>query len=76
MGVLDLVQLPLGDRISDDGETFAKHIQWLQQQVRQKLEASNEQNKSIKDAHRRHQILNEDDLVMVYLRKEQFPRGT
>ena len=38
MGVLDLVQLPLGDRISDDGEAFAEHIQ----QVRQKLQASNE----------------------------------
>jgi hypothetical protein len=26
MGVLDLVQLPLGDRIRDDGEAFSKHI--------------------------------------------------
>jgi hypothetical protein len=30
MCVLDLVQLPLGDRRSDDGESFAKHIQQLQ----------------------------------------------
>ena len=37
MGGLDLVQLLLGDRISDDGEEFAKHIQQLQQQLRQKL---------------------------------------
>ena len=29
MGVLDLVQLPLGDIISYDGEAFAKHIQQL-----------------------------------------------
>lgn len=29
-GVLDLLQLPLGDRISDDEEAFAKHIQQLQ----------------------------------------------
>jgi hypothetical protein len=27
MGVLDLEQLLLGDRISDDGEAFVKHIQ-------------------------------------------------
>ena len=27
MGVLDLVQLPLGDKISDDGEAFAEQIQ-------------------------------------------------
>ena len=52
MGVLDLVQLPLVDRINDDGEAFIEHIQQLQQQVRQKLQASNEQNKIIKDAHR------------------------
>lgn len=25
-GVLDLLQLPLGDRISDDGEVFSEHI--------------------------------------------------
>jgi hypothetical protein len=37
IGVLDLVQLPHGDRISDDGEAFAEHIQQLQQQVRPKL---------------------------------------
>ena len=45
MSVLYLVQLPLGDRISDDGEAFAEHIQQLQQQVRQKLQASIEQKK-------------------------------
>jgi hypothetical protein len=27
MGVLDLVQLPLWDKINDDGEAFAEHIQ-------------------------------------------------
>jgi len=31
MDVLYLVQLLLGDRINDDGETFAEHIQELQQ---------------------------------------------
>ena len=35
--VLDLVPLPLGDKISDDGEAFAEHIQQLQRKVRQKL---------------------------------------
>ena len=34
MGVLYLVQLPLEDKISDDGEAFVEHIQQLQQQVR------------------------------------------
>jgi hypothetical protein len=31
MGVLDLVKLPLGDRISDDWEAFVECIQQLQQ---------------------------------------------
>jgi hypothetical protein len=30
MGAQDLVQLPLRDRISDDGEAFAEHIYQLQ----------------------------------------------
>jgi hypothetical protein len=29
MGVVDLVQMPLGDRINDDGESFVEHIQQL-----------------------------------------------
>ena len=66
----------LGDRINDDGEAFAKHIQQLQQQVRQKLQASNEQSKIIKDAHQRYHIFNESVLVMVDLWKKRFGRGT
>ena len=30
----------------------------------------------MKDVGRRHQVFNEGDFVMVYLRKERFPRGT
>jgi hypothetical protein len=37
MDVLDFVQLPLWDRMSDDGKAFVEHIQHLQQHVRQKL---------------------------------------
>jgi hypothetical protein len=61
MGVLDLVQLPLGDRINDIGEEFVEHVQQLQQLVRQKLQASTEQNKIIRDAHGRYQVFNEGD---------------
>ena len=35
----------------------------------------NEQKTIIKDVHRRYQVFNEGDLVMVYLRKEWLPRG-
>ena len=33
-GVLDLVSLPLGDRISDDGVVFVEHLHQLQQDVK------------------------------------------
>jgi len=44
--------------------------------VRQKLQAGNEYNKIIKYAHRQYHVFNECDMVMVYLRKECFSRGT
>ena len=44
--------------------------------IGKKPQASNEHKKIIKDARQKHQIFNEGVLVMVYLRKEQFPRGT
>ena len=33
-GILDLVQLPLGDRVSDDGEAFVEQLHQLQEDVR------------------------------------------
>ena len=44
--------------------------------MRQKLQTSNEQNKIIKYAHWIYYVVNEGYLVIVYLRKEWFPRGT
>ena len=75
-GVLDLVQLPLGDRVSDDGEAFAEQLHQLQENVRCKLQDNNERYKASTDATRRYQVFNAGDLVMVYLRKERFPTGT
>ena len=74
--VLDLMPLPLGDRISDDGVAFAEHLQQLQQDVRHKLQLSNDSYKILADATRRQQTFTKGDLVMVYLRREWFPTGT
>lgn len=68
--------LPLGDRISDDGVAFAEHLQQLQEDVRHKLQLSNDSYKILADAARRQQTFTEGDLVMVYLRRERFPTGT
>ncbi|GFS34365.1 hypothetical protein Acr_00g0033580 [Actinidia rufa] len=45
-------------------------------EVRQRLEASNAKYKAAADNKRREKIFNEGDLVMVYLRKERFSAGT
>jgi hypothetical protein len=70
------VQLPLVDRVSDDGEAFAEQIHRLQEDVRQKLQDNNAWYKVSTDATRRYQVFNAGDLVMVYLRRERFPTGT
>ena len=55
---------------------MADHIQAIQEEVRQKLEATNAKNKEAADKKRREKIFNDGDLVLVYLRKERFPIGT
>ncbi|GFY97663.1 hypothetical protein Acr_12g0002040 [Actinidia rufa] len=45
-------------------------------EVRQRLEASNAKYKAAADNKRREKIFNKGDLVMVYLHKERFPAGT
>ena len=48
----------------------------MQEEVRQKLEATNANYKEAVDKKRREKIFNVGDLVLVYLRKERFPVGT
>lgn len=75
-GVLDLVELPITETISDNAEAFAEHIHQLQEEVRAQLQENNSKYKAAADAHRREKIFQEGDLVMVHLRKERFPKGT
>ena len=55
---------------------MADRIQAMQEEVRQKLEATNAKYKKDFDKKRREKIFNVGDLVLVYLRKERFPVGT
>ena len=48
----------------------------MQEEVRQKLEATNAKYKKAVDKKRHEKIFNVRDLVLVYLRKERFPIGT
>ena len=48
----------------------------MQEEVRQKLKATNAKYKKAANKKRREKIFNVGDLVLVYLRKKRFPVGT
>ena len=73
---LDLVPLPELPGVSQAAENMAERIQAMQEEVRQKLEATNAKYKEATDKKRREKIFNVGDLVLVYLRNERFPVGT
>ena len=73
---LDLVPLPELLGVSQATENMANHIQVMQKEVRQKLEATNAKYKEAANKKRREKIFNVMDLVLVYLRKERFHVGT
>ena len=73
---LDLVPLPELLEVSQAAENMAERIQAMQEEVRQKLEATNAKYKEVADKKRCEKIFNIGDLVLVYIRKERFPVGT
>ena len=73
---LDLVPLPELSGVSQAVENMAERIQVMQEEVRQKLEATNAKYKEAADKKRREKIFNVGDLVLVYLRNERFTVGT
>ena len=73
---LDLVPLPELPGVSQAVKNMAKRIQAMQEEVRQKLEATNAKYKEATDKKRREKIFNVGDLVLVYLRKERFHVST
>ena len=73
---LDLVPLPKLPGVSQAAENMADHIQAMQKEVRQKLEATNAKYKEVADKKRREKIFSVEDLKLVYLRKERFPVST
>ncbi|XP_065621067.1 uncharacterized protein LOC136063943 [Quercus suber] len=73
---MDLVPLPELPGVSQAAGNMADRIQAMQEEVRQKLEATNAKYKEAADKKRREKIFNVGDLVLVYLRKERFPAGT
>jgi len=75
--VVDLVALPdLDNQKSVDANEFSDNIHELQEQVKKKLQLTNDSYKQRSDQHRRQNMFHEGEMVMAQLWKERFPRGT
>jgi hypothetical protein len=53
-----------------------KQMKDLHNQVKERLQSSNQEYKCIADQHRRGLQFEVGDLILAHLRKERFPRGT
>ncbi|GJS51310.1 reverse mRNAase [Tanacetum coccineum] len=73
--VVDLVKLPKFHEYSSVAARLANDLQGIQEEVRQRLEETNQKFKEAADKHRRVNVLKVDEMVMVFLRRERFPVG-
>lgn len=73
--VVDLADIPEGERVNTDAEALAELIKQTHEEVKSCIEQNNAKYKSAADQHRRYKEFEVGDKVMVYLRKERFPSG-
>ncbi|KAF8110978.1 hypothetical protein N665_0077s0039 [Sinapis alba] len=73
MSPLDLLPLPLSERISTYGKKKAKNIRKLHEKVRATIKAKRKVFKRKANKKRTKVVFEEGDLVWVHLRKERFP---
>ena len=74
-GVHELRYLGTTEKRSGDGEEFANAIQYLHEEVKQKLQDNNLKYKSKADLKQREVNFEEGDLVLVPMKKDKFPKG-
>nr|GEU35783.1 retrotransposon protein, putative, Ty1-copia subclass [Tanacetum cinerariifolium] len=72
---LDLTPCPRADHFNPEGETWAKQIQELHMQVRERIIKHNMQYQHRANQHRKRMVFDEGDLVWIHLRKERFSGG-
>ena len=75
-GVYELRDLGKQERRSAEGEFFAISMHELQEKIKKRLQESAEKYKQRADLKRREVNFQVGDLVMAYLKKERFPKGT
>ena len=70
---LELTPLPLESRVSYEAEERAKEMKKLHEEIRAKIEKTNEMYKARANKHRKAITFKPGDLVWIHLRKERFP---
>ncbi|GAV89444.1 hypothetical protein CFOL_v3_32858 [Cephalotus follicularis] len=73
---LNLARLPKVPGLSEATSNMAEQVQAIQADVRKRLEETDNKYKQVADKHRRLKTFKEDDMMMVFLRKERYPART
>jgi hypothetical protein len=75
-GVMELRDLGMMEKRSANAENFASDMQMLHEQVKEQLQKNTFKYKQRADVKRKEMNFEEGDLVLAYLKKERFPKGT
>ena len=70
---LDLLPLPLHERVNMDVNKRADYMKKLHEETRATIERQVQRQKDKANKHKREMIFEEGDLVWVHLRKDRFP---
>ena len=73
--VLDLLPLPLHERVNMDVEKRAENMMKLHEDTRETIDAQVQRQASKLNKNKKPMVFNEGDHVRIHLRKERFPRS-
>jgi hypothetical protein len=71
--LMDLIPLPVDERVSLDGNCKAQVVKTLHESVRQQIEKRNRVYVTKANKGRKHVVFQPDDWVWVHMHKERFP---
>jgi hypothetical protein len=69
---MDLIHLPIDERVSLDGNRKAQVVKTLHESVRQQIEKRNRVCPTKANKRRKHVVFQPDDWVLVHMRKKRF----
>jgi hypothetical protein len=69
---MDLIHLPIDERVSLDGNRKAQVVKTLHESVRQQIEKRNRVCATKANKRRKHVVFQPDDWVLVHMRKKRF----